>query len=142
MPRNGMITPSVVGVGEDLGSTCVIDRDDITLQILLKIEGVKGVNGVRGIPVLHSDGGTRFVIQIDQQVTTPSLADDLGSIQSVAMVSPVDGLVSADSVGVVGKFDHRVGFLHLLELTAVPRQGVAVEGFGVTYGVVGACENT
>ena len=55
-----MITPSVVDVGQYLGAACVIDRDDITLQILLEIEGVEGIGGVACGPVLHPDGGTAF----------------------------------------------------------------------------------
>ena len=83
-----------------------------------------------------------IVAQVDQENASPSFTYNLSFVQSVGVVGSVNDLVGTNAVGVVEELDHRVGFLHLLELTAVPRQGVAVEGFGVTYGVVGACENT
>ena len=137
-----MVAPGVIGVGQNLGSAGIIYSDDIPLQILLEVEGIEGVCCIAGGSVLHPDGRATFVIQVDQQITAPSFTNDLGAVQSVDMLNAIHRLAGTDSVGVVEEFNYRVGFLHLLELTAVPRQGVAVEGFGVTYGVVGACENT
>ena len=53
------------------------------------------------------------------------------------MFGSVDGLARADSVGVVEEFDHRVGFLHLLQLPPAPGQRIPVVGGGVADGVVG-----
>ena len=111
-----MVAPGVVRVGQYFYTICIIDSNNVTLQILLKIEGVKGVCGVGSGSVLHPDGGAGFVIQVDQQVTTPSLADNLGSVEGVDMVSPVDGLVGANTVGVVDEFNGRARLGHLLQL--------------------------
>ena len=53
------------------------------------------------------------------------------------MFGSVDGLTRADAVGVVEEFDHRIGFLHLLQLPSVPSQRISVVGGGVADGVVG-----
>jgi len=48
------VAPSIVGVGDDLCPCRVIDRDDITLQILLEPEGIKYVLSHRARAVLHT----------------------------------------------------------------------------------------
>ena len=75
------------------------------MEVLLEVEGVKGVGSVRGISILHPDGGARFVVQVDQEVIPPGLADDLGSIEGVNMIGSVDGLIGANTVGVVEEFN-------------------------------------
>ena len=60
VPGSAVVAPSVIRIRQNLGSTCIIDCDDITLQILLEIEGVEGIGGVACGPVLHPDGGTAF----------------------------------------------------------------------------------
>ena len=42
-----------------------VDSNNVTLEILLKVEGVEGVGGVCIASILHSDGRARFVIQVD-----------------------------------------------------------------------------
>ena len=89
--------------------------------------------------VLHPDGGTRFVVQVDQEVVIPSLADDLGAVQGVNVVGSVHDLVGTDTVGVIHELQERLPAVaaHLLELAAVPSEVVPVEGGGVADGVVG-----
>jgi len=131
------VAPGIISIRTNLFAACVINRNDIPLQVFLEVEGVKGVGCIAGGTVLHADGGAAFVIQVDQQGVVPRLADDLGAVQSVDMIGSVDDLVGANAVGVVGKFDHRAGFLHLLELTAKPGECIPVKGGGVADGIVG-----
>ena len=69
-----------------------------------------------------ANGRAGFVVQVDQQVIAPCLADDLCAVQSVDVVSPVHDLVGADAVGVIHELQERLAAVaaHLLELTAVP----------------------
>ena len=64
----------------------------------------------------HPDGGAGFVIQVDQEVIPPGLADDLGSIEGVNMIGSVDGLIGANTVGIVEKLNGRARLGHLLQL--------------------------
>ena len=66
-----MVTPSVIGVRQRLLTVLVIDRDDIALEILLEIEGVKLVGIVAARPILHPNGESRFIIQVDQKLVAP-----------------------------------------------------------------------
>ena len=45
-------------------------------------EGAKSlcVGGVGGLSVLHTDGRSRFIVQVDQEVVAPRLADDLRTL--------------------------------------------------------------
>ena len=38
------------------------------------------VGGVTARSVLHADGGSAFVVQVDQEVVAPRLADDLRTL--------------------------------------------------------------
>ena len=58
------------------------------------------------------------------------------------MLNTIHRLARADAVGVVSEFNSQSGKFHLLQLPAVPRELVPVEGLGVADGIVGACENT
>ena len=102
-PGNRLVSPSVVGVINHRISHGVVYGDNIPLQILLKVEGIESILGVCRVPILHPDGCTTFVVEVDQKIVAPSLADDLGAVQSVDVVGPVHDLVGADAVGVVGE---------------------------------------
>ena len=80
------------------------------------------VGGVAARSVLHTDGRTAFIIEIDQKIIAPRFADDLGAVQGVNMLNTADGFARADAVGVVTEFHHQAGFLHLLQLPSVPGQ--------------------
>ena len=119
---NSAVTPSVVGIGADLITVCIVDRNNVALEVLLKVEGVEDVGGIALGSVLQPDGRSAFVIQVDNQVISPRLADDPGAVQSVDVVSPVHDLVGADTVGVVLEFQEGLSAVsaHLYELAAVP----------------------
>ena len=38
------------------------------------------VGGVTARSVLHTDGRSRFIVQVDQKIIAPCLADDLGAV--------------------------------------------------------------
>ena len=61
-----------------------------------------------------------FVFSYD--FSAPSLADDLGAVQSVDVVGSVHDLVGTDTVGVIHELQEGLPAVaaHLLELTAVP----------------------
>ena len=99
-PCEGIVTPRVIGVRQRLLTVLVIDRDDITLEVFLEIEGVKLVGVVAARPVLHSNGEAAFVVQVDQEFVAPGLADDPGAVQGIDMLNVVDFLAGTDSVGV------------------------------------------
>ena len=101
MPCSRVIAPGIVRIRQHLYAACVVDSDNITLQVLLEVEGIEGVGGVGGGSVLHADGGAAFVVQVDQQVTAPRLTDDLGAVQGKNEVCSVDDLIGADPIGVV-----------------------------------------
>lgn len=75
-----MIPPSVIGVFQYLSATLGVNGNNIALQILLEIEGIKDVGGVTARSVLHTDGRSRFIVQVDQKIIAPCLADDLGAV--------------------------------------------------------------
>jgi len=83
MQRGCMVAPGVVGVGQHLFAALSVDGNNIALQILLKIEGVKDIGGVAARSVLHTDGRTAFIIEIDQETIEPRLADDLRAVQEL-----------------------------------------------------------
>lgn len=86
------------------------------------VKCMKKSPGRRGICDLVANGRARLVVQVDEQVIAPRLADDLGAVQSVDVVSPVHDLVGTDTVGVVHELQERLSAVaaHLLEMTALP----------------------
>ena len=137
VPCYGLIAPGIVVVGQNFRAVGIIKGNNIPLEVFLKVEGGKTVGGVTGVPVLHPDGRARFIIQVDQQITAPCLADDLRAVQSVDMLNIVDGFAGTDSVCVVEELDHRVGFLHFLQLPPMPGKLVLLERGGIADLVVG-----
>ena len=67
------ITPCVVGVGQKLGTTRVVDRHDIALQILLEQEVIVGVGRVCVGAVHHAYGRTGVIVQVDQHMLCAAL---------------------------------------------------------------------
>ena len=106
VPSRAVVAPSVVGVGQYFYTILVVNGDDVTLQVLLEVESVESISSVGSGSVLHSDGGSAFVIQVDQQIVVPRLADDLGAVQRVDVLHVVDSFARSYSVGVVDKLDH------------------------------------
>ena len=135
----GAGAPGIVGIGTDLLAACVVNSNNVALEILLKVEGVEHVGGVGFGSVLHPDGRSAFVIEIDQQVITPRFADDLCAVQGVNVVSPVHDLVGTDAVGVVFELQKGLAAVstHLLQLPSVPGERIPVIGGRVADLVIG-----
>ena len=55
-PCDAVITPRVIGVFQYLSATLGVNGNNIAMQILLKIEGVKDIGGVAALSILHTDG--------------------------------------------------------------------------------------
>lgn len=55
--------------------------------------------GVCRIPILHPDGCTTFVVEVDQKIVAPSLGDNAAAFQCVDMIPAVHGLSRAEAVG-------------------------------------------
>jgi hypothetical protein len=72
------------------------------------VKCMKKSPGRRGMCDSVANGRARLVVQVDEQVIAPRLADDLGAVQSVDVVSPVHDLVGADAVGVIPELDKRL----------------------------------
>ena len=63
---DGMITPSIVGVGDKLCAAFVVNAYNITLQILFEIEGVEDVFRIAACAILHSNGRAVFIAHFPQ----------------------------------------------------------------------------
>ena len=98
-PGNRLVSPSVVGVINHQISHGVVYGDNIPLQILLKVEGIESVLGVCRVPILHPDGCTTFVVEVDQKIVAPSLGDNAATFQCVDMIHAVHGFTCAEAVG-------------------------------------------
>ena len=69
----GAVTPSVVGIGPDLVSIGVINGNNVALEVLLKVEGIKDISGVALGSVLQPDGRSAFVIEVGSAGNCPRL---------------------------------------------------------------------
>ena len=119
-----------------LGSVFRVDGDDVPLQVLLEVVGVKRIRSIGLVSVLQPDGSAVLIIEVYQEVvrglraTTalrrPCLGDDLGAVQQVAVLLTANRLGGPDPVCIVGKPVVRlpaVG-LHPHQLASLPRQVV------------------
>ena len=50
-----------------LGSVFRVDGDDVPLQVLLEVVGVKCIRSIGLVPVLQSNGSAAFVIEIHKE---------------------------------------------------------------------------
>ena len=76
--------------------------------------------GVCRIPILHTDGGTRLVVQIDDQVIAPRFADNLRAVKGVRMQCAADSLTCAVAGGVVGEQACPLGASPAAEAAGLP----------------------
>ena len=133
------IAPSIVGVGADLDTRFGINPYNVTKNILFEIVGVKFAGVIVCGSVLQSNGRAVFVVQVNDEVIAPTLADDLGTIQGIVVREVVDDLARTDTVGVIGEGICHLPAVHghFHELSAVPRQGVAIIVRGISDRVIG-----
>ena len=99
-----MVAPCVVGVGTYFSATCVIDRNDIPLQILF--EEVQGEIEAIRFPIFHANGRTACIVEINQQMLfctdKPSLGNDLRTVEDVLMNNTVNSFTRSNAIFVVG----------------------------------------
>ena len=121
------VSPRIVGVRDELTARRVIDADDVALQVLLEPIGIKRAGTVLHRAVEHSDRATLGVVEEEEQMIAPALADDLRAVQRVSVRCSVYDLPCADAVGVVGVRDRTAAILYRpCKPSAVrPREGVA-----------------
>lgn len=105
---NRAVAPCVIGVRAYLGSVFRVDGDDVPLQILLEVVGVKRIRSIGLVSVLQPDGSAVLIIEVYQEVvrglraTTalrrPCLGDDLGAVQRVVVDRTAVCLDGSDAI--------------------------------------------
>ena len=145
---NRAVAPRIVCVRAYLGSVFRVDGDDVPLQVLLEVVGVKCIRSIGLVSVLQPDGSAVLIIEVYQEVvrglraTTalrrPCLGDDLGAVQRVVVDRTAICLDGSDALGVIREgiqeLSHVHGHLH--EFATVPLQRIPVVGGGVADGVI------
>lgn len=64
-----------------LGSVFRVDGDDVPLQVLLEVVGVKRIRSIGLVSVLQSKGSTAFVIEIHKEVGSELLGCNAEAVQ-------------------------------------------------------------
>ena len=65
---NRAVAPCVIGIGAYLGSVFRVDGDDVPLQVLLEVVGVKRIRSIGLVSVLRPDGSAVLIIEVYQEV--------------------------------------------------------------------------
>ena len=97
----GSIAPSVVGIRNQLSSGLVVYRNDIALQILLKPISVEYILGIRRISVLHTDGSSFSIVEVENKMIAPLFSHDQRVAEVVDMLNGSYRLTCADTLVVV-----------------------------------------
>ena len=145
---NRAVAPRIVCVRAYLGSVFRVDGDDVPLQVLLEVVGVKRIRSIGLVSVLQPDGSAVLIIEVYQEVvrglraTTalrrPCLGDDLGAVQRVVVDRTAICLDGSDAIGVIREGIQELSPVHghLHEFATVPLQRIPVVGGGVADGVI------
>ena len=125
MPGLRYVSPSIVGIGNDLYPVFVIDSNNVTKQILFKEESVEQAFCHAGLPVLHADGCARLVVQVNQGIIAPSFADDLRAVECVDVLNGAYFFTCSDAFVVVLKSQRFTAFGGFGKLTTIlPFKGI------------------
>ena len=65
---NRAVAPCVIGIGAYLGSVFRVDGDNVPLQVLLEVVGVKRIRSIGLVSVLQPDGSAVLIIEVYQEV--------------------------------------------------------------------------
>ena len=117
-----MIAPRVISIRNELCSGFVINRNNITLQVLLIPIYVPFVDFIISIVVLHTDGRVLRVVNVDGYVSVSFLGDYLRAVEIVGSDNAALVFRGSDSVIVIGK---RIAYVVLdcaCKLPARPRE--------------------
>ena len=148
MRGNRTVAPCVIGIRAYLGSALRVDGDDVPLEVLLKVVGIKRIRSIGLVSVLHPDGRAVLIVQVDQQVVEGlrpaavpgvlGLTDDLRAVQRVPVHRRAVGLFRPDALVIVleGVLELPGVHGHLHKLAAAPGQGVAVVCSRITNAIV------
>ena len=74
------VTLGIIGIGNQFCTIFIVDSNNITLQILLKPEVIVRAHVVYSIPILHTNGATGSVIEVDQQRAAHIFHNDLAAV--------------------------------------------------------------
>ena len=99
----GEIPPGVIRIRADFLSGGVIDSNNVPLQVLLKVVGVKCIRSIGLVSVLQPDGRAVLVVQVYKTVYAELLRHDLAPVQQVAVLLTANRLGGPDPVCIVGK---------------------------------------
>ena len=102
MIRYSAIAPRIVGVGDKLSASRIIYRNDIALQVLFEPIGIEYTFGIGGLPVLHTNGRTLSIIEVQQEIVAPLFPNDLGIVDVIGMYNPVDSFACSQSICIIG----------------------------------------
>ena len=119
------ITPSVVNVGNKLCAACVIDCNNISLQILLKEIRIPYVFRIACRVVLHTYNAA-CVVEVEGNISVCFLAYYLTSVKIIGGFYFVYGLGAADAVCIVSKVITVIVTRGFNKLPAKPRKRVSV----------------
>ena len=98
-----MYAPGVVGISYKLGTVYIVNSNDIALEISLEEEAIKSVLCIATGSVHHSDGKSRFVVYVQENIAVPLLSKYLRAIKNVFVKSTVYILRCAYTVSIVGE---------------------------------------
>ena len=146
--RIGEVAPGIVGIGADFCPVLGVDGDDVPLQVLLKVVGVKCIRSIGLVSVLQPDGSAVLIVQVDQQVVEGlrpaavpgvlGLTDDLRAVEGIIVPCTIGIFCSPDALVIVleGVLELPGVHGHLHKLAAAPGQGVAVVCSRITNAIV------
>ena len=144
----GKIPPGVIRIRTDFLAGSVIDSNNVPLQVLLEVVGVKRPCRITGPVVLQTHGQAVLIVQVDQQVVEGlrpaavpgvlDLTDDLRAVQRVPVHRRAVGLFRPDALVIVLEGVQELPGVHghLHKLAAAPGQGVAVVCSRITNAIV------
>ena len=120
------VAPRIILVHNLFNTVLVINRYDIALQILFKPVGIKRTFRIRGVAVRHADRAAVRVVEVNEEIRAPGLADDLRAVQEIASRCAARGLRRADAVGIVRVRRRGAALGGTLKLPPVfPREAIA-----------------
>ena len=119
-----MVTPSVVGVGNELCSETAVNSNYVTFEILLIPVVLPLSRCAASIAVLHSYRRAVYVVEVNYNIITPYFGCYLCAVKYVGVLNSIYGLTSPYSLIVVGKCKVLVTFCGSFESSALPSEAV------------------
>ncbi len=70
MVSSGEVTPSIIGIGNQFCTIFIVDRHNVTLQVLLKPEDIENFGGIGLVAILHTNRRTLGIVDIQHKMLT------------------------------------------------------------------------